>query len=48
MQLARRASAANSLVKDPERGWVGAADWATQDRLRSYPADRPALTPVVR
>jgi hypothetical protein len=37
-----------SLVQDPERGWVGAVDWATQDRLRSYPADRPALTPVVR
>jgi len=36
------------LVQDPERGWVGAADWATQDRLRSYPADRPALTSIAR
>jgi hypothetical protein len=37
-----------SLVQDPERGWVGLADWATQDRLRSYPADRPALTSMAR
>ena len=36
------------LVQDPERGWLGVADWATQDRLRSYPSDRPALTPVAR
>ena len=35
-----------SLAQDTERGWVGVADWATQDRLRSYPADRPALTPL--
>jgi hypothetical protein len=37
-----------SLLQDPERGWVGVADWATQDRLRSYPADRPALTSIAR
>ena len=37
-----------SLVEDPVRGWVGIADWATQDRLRSYPSDRPALTPLAR
>ena len=37
-----------SLALDTERGWVGVADWATQDRLRSYPADRPALTPLAR
>ena len=37
-----------SLVEDPVRGWVGSADWATQDRLRSYPSDRPALTPLAR
>lgn len=36
------------LVDDPERGWVGVADWTTQDRLRSYPADPPALTSLVR
>jgi len=35
-----------SLAQDPARGWVGVADWATQDRLRSYPSDRPALTPI--
>jgi hypothetical protein len=33
-----------SIIEDPERGWVGDVDWATQDRLRSYPSDRPALT----
>ena len=37
-----------SLVQDPVRGWVGIADWSTQDRLRSYPSDRPALTPLAR
>ncbi len=37
-----------SLVQDPERGWVGVADWATQDRLRSYPADPPVLTSMAR
>ena len=37
-----------SLAQDPVRGWVGIADWATQDRLRSYPSDRPALTPLAR
>ena len=35
-----------SLAQDAERGWVGIADWATQDRLRSYPPDRPAFTPA--
>jgi len=37
-----------SLVQDAELGWVGIVDWATQDRLRSYPSDRPALTPLAR
>jgi hypothetical protein len=37
-----------SLAQDPERGWVGIADWSTQDRLRSYPSDRPALSPFPR
>jgi hypothetical protein len=37
-----------SLAQDPERGWVGIADWATQDRLRTYPSDRPAVTPLAR
>ena len=37
-----------TLVQDSERGWVGVADWATQDRLRSFPSDRPALTPLAR
>ena len=37
-----------SLVEDPERGWVGDADWATQDHFRSYPSDRPTLTPLAR
>lgn len=36
------------LLEDSARGWVGVADWATQDRLRSYPADRPALTSLAR
>jgi hypothetical protein len=34
------------LVKDPKHGWVGAADWDTQDTLRAYPADRPVLAPA--
>ena len=34
------------IVKDERRGWVGEADWDTQDTLRAYPADRPVLTPV--
>lgn len=37
-----------SLAQDPELGWVGAADWATQGRLRSYPPDRSVLTPIAR
>lgn len=32
------------LVEDPVRGWVGVADWSTQDRLRSYPSGHPVLT----
>ncbi len=28
------------LVDDPERGWVGAVDWGTQDTIRAYPSDR--------
>jgi len=27
------------LVDDPERGWVGAADWDTQDTIKAYPGD---------
>jgi hypothetical protein len=30
------------LVKDPQRGWCGEADWDTQDVLQEYP--RPALS----
>lgn len=26
------------LVHDPELGWVGNADWATQDVWKSYPS----------
>lgn len=26
------------LIEDPELGWVGAVDWATQDRIRTYPS----------
>ena len=37
-----------SLALDPERGWVGDVDWATQDRLRFYPSDRPALILLAR
>ena len=37
-----------SVVQDPEPGWVGVADWATQDRLRTYPSERPAMTPLAR
>ena len=27
------------LVDDPERGWVGAVDWDTQDTIKAYPGD---------
>ena len=27
------------LVDDPERGWVGAVDWHTQDTIKAYPGD---------
>lgn len=27
------------LVDDPERGWVGAVDWDTQDKIKAYPGD---------
>ena len=37
-----------TLVQNPEQGWVGVADWATQDRLRSFPPGRPALRPLAR
>ncbi len=37
-----------SLAQDPERGWVGIADWDTQDHLRTYPSERPALTSPAR
>jgi len=37
-----------SLAQDAGRGWVGIADWATQDRFRSYPSDHPALAPLAR
>lgn len=33
----------SGLVEDLDRGWVGQADWSTQNRLRSYPSDRSAL-----
>lgn len=33
------------IVADDQRGWVGEADWDTQDTLRAYPADRPVLMP---
>lgn len=36
------------IVADDNRGWVGEADWDTQDTLRAYPADRPVLAPAVR
>lgn len=31
------------LVDDPDRGWVGAVDWDTQDTIRAYPSDRSTL-----
>lgn len=31
------------LVEDPDLGWVGAVDWATQDRIRSYPSTGSGL-----
>lgn len=34
------------IVEDQKRGWVGDADWHTQDTLRAYPADRPVLMPA--
>lgn len=34
------------VVADKDRGWVGEADWDTQDTLRAYPANRPVLAPV--
>ena len=29
--------------RDPELGWIGVADWSTQEVLRSYPADSPSI-----
>jgi hypothetical protein len=29
--------------RDPELGWIGVADWTTQEVLRSYPADSPSI-----
>jgi len=29
--------------RDPELGWIGVADWTTQEILRSYPADSPSI-----
>lgn len=29
------------LVEDPELGWLGDADWTTQDTLHAYPAAEP-------
>ena len=37
-----------SLVQDPDRGWMGDADWATQDRFRTFPPDQAVPTPVSR
>lgn len=34
------------IVEDEERGWVGEADWDTQDALHAYPANRPVLMPI--
>jgi len=34
------------LISDDKRGWVGEADWDTQDTLRAYPPDRPVLSSV--
>ena len=34
------------IVADDKRGWVGEADWDTQDTLIAYPANRPVLAPV--
>ena len=34
------------IIADERRGWVGEADWETQDILRAYPPDRPVLTSV--
>ena len=31
------------LVDDPALGWVGAVDWATQDRIRTYPSTGSSL-----
>lgn len=31
------------LVDDPDLGWVGAVDWATQDRIRAYPSTGSGL-----
>lgn len=31
------------LVDDPDLGWVGAVDWATQDRIRAYPSTGAGL-----
>ena len=31
------------LVDDPDLGWVGAVDWATQDRIRAYPSTASGL-----
>ena len=28
---------------DPELGWIGVADWSTQEVLRSYPAQPPSI-----
>jgi hypothetical protein len=35
------------LVEDPELGWLGDADWDTQDVLRSYPSAERELEPSV-
>jgi len=31
------------LVADEKRGWVGEADWDTQDTIRAYPSELPVL-----
>lgn len=35
-----------TLAEDPELGWVGEADWSTQDVLRSYPSEKREPAPV--
>jgi hypothetical protein len=31
------------LIEDPQRGWVAAVDWDSQDTIRAFPSDRTTL-----